>query len=70
MAICVMCVALVSKLQILIPIVYLLWNAENVGLDVDSETVQIGTDVMDDDNVGDRAQSFDSVVTGVCVVMS
>ena len=51
MAICVMCVALVSKLQILIPIVYLLWNAENVGLDVDSETVQIGTDVMDDDIV-------------------
>ena len=51
MAICVMCVALVSKLQILIPIVYLLWNAENVGLDVDSETVQIGTDVMNDDIV-------------------
>ena len=30
---------------------YLFWNAENAGLDVDSETVQIGTDVMDDDNV-------------------
>ena len=51
MAICVMCVALVSMLQRLIPIVYLFWNAENAGLDVDSETVQIGTDVMDDDNV-------------------